>query len=123
MSNPNPERDERVEVPKQIWMTVFTDDKDPRFILADWRTPDVRNTQPGDYVAIRPHHKAEYVPVEAVNDAATRMRDRCVQELKNLIDAEQNKHPSAHVAVRRMALHDAITELQSLTLDQAEQKQ
>lgn len=98
MSNPNPERSER---PERVWITW--DDAYP------WPTAE----SGGD----------EYVRVQLLNDAATRMRNRCVQKLTELIDAAQKKHPSAHVAVRRMALHDAITALQSLTLEGERAKQ
>lgn len=57
-----------MSVPERIWLTVFTDDRDPRFVMTNWRTPEVRNTQPGDYVATRPHRKIAYVPDLALDD-------------------------------------------------------
>lgn len=49
------------KVPERIWIREFLDGREPHLLMSDWRTPNTINTQPGDFVAVRPHQKIEYV--------------------------------------------------------------
>jgi hypothetical protein len=55
-----PLTDKRLEeAPERIWIVQFTDSGE---VTCSWyRDATIRTTQPGDYVAVRPHQKIEYV--------------------------------------------------------------
>lgn len=63
-----------------------------------------------------PLEESEYVGYVRADLAATRMREACVDALETLRDESSN-------AVYQTAYNTAIRTLQSLTLDQAVQKQ
>lgn len=136
MSNPNPDRYERVrQIREQLQEAQRPQRYPPR---AGWEDIEYllslldNQATGGDYSKLAHEIVSEYNSADdpgllrrkvaegfatVASDAATCMKDRCVAKLIELIDAEQKKHPSAHVAVRRMALHDAITAIQALTLE------
>jgi len=63
---------------------------------------------------------------EAVNDAATRMRDLCVEKVKALRDSRverlrNDRDPLWNITIS--TLNSVIEELESLTLDNGEQEQ
>lgn len=69
-------------MPERVWLTVFEDDKDPQSTMLEWRSPVVRNTQPGDYVATRPHHKIAYVPESLLATVRREEREKAWRPIK-----------------------------------------
>lgn len=138
MSNPNTERDERGV--RRIRKTLVTmqrmehDDIHAHVYVRDvTKLLSLYDSQAVEMIALRKEVAAsERYQALLLDqpDAATRMRDRCVERMKGLRDEWESKRnelePLSKMRNRYdaafCAANEAIKELQSLTLEQGEQE-
>lgn len=75
-----------IEAPERIWLTEFLDGQEPRFLMANWRTPTTRNTDGGDYVATRLHQKVAYVRADTVEALRAELaeKEKEIDQVSNL---------------------------------------
>lgn len=77
------------EPPERIWLTEFLDEKEPHLVMHDWHTPNVVETQPGDFVGVRPHQKLPYVlasEIAAKDEEIKRLEDLLSETTRKLIE-------------------------------------
>lgn len=127
MSNPNPECDERVTLPE--WtecQSMFADGTATALSEFIRAYEPIQSTNPDDKAA----DEWRLALTAILNDAATRMRDRCVGKMKELRDEWESKRnelePLSKMRNRYdaafCAANEAIVALQSLTLEHEQEK-